>query len=916
MVKYYIGKRKEVFGLNKPRMVIIDGNSLVNRAYYALPPFRTRQGLPTNAVYGFLTMLFKILDEYRPEYISVAFDRKEATFRHTEYAEYKAQRKGMPDELAAQMPVLKDVLDVLGINRLEAAGFEADDIIGTLSRYGENQGIDVFIVTGDRDALQLISSGVKVIYTKRGVSDFQLYDIDGVEERYGLSPDKLVDMKGLMGDKSDNIPGVPGVGEKTALKLLHQFGSLEAVLEGLSHMPEGKLKENLSQNVQQALLSKKLAAIHRDIPVVIDTGECKRPAPNAENVMKKLSELEFNSLIERAKRLFEPEDASYIPERETADCNYICLKTLDDIDGILDKIRRNKCMAFEIVTSTDDSIEFEVYGISLAWSDSDGVYIPVGHEGYALDEDKVFKAIKPVMEDKGIQKLGHHLKQDIIALAQRGIGLVNYRFDSEIFAYLLDPTASGYELEKVALKYLGENIAGIEEIAGRGKNRTEFNLIEMEQVCQYLAARARCMFRLKSIMAGQIKDTGMEDLVYRVELPLIKVLADMQQTGIKLDKKALEEYSQKLKQSINRLTDEIYSIAGSEFNINSTKQLGEVLFVKLSLPPIKKTKTGYSTDAEVLEQLRDRHPIAKKVLEYRQLVKLKSTYAEGLIKAINKHTGRVHSCFKQTVTATGRISSTEPNLQNIPIRLELGREIRRVFVPESDEYLFVSADYSQIELRVLAHISGDRNLISSFKEGQDIHTRTAAQVFGVTPLEVTPAMRDSAKAVNFGIIYGISDYGLSQNLHISRKKAAEYIKRYFDSFSGVKKYMDRVVREGREQGMVRTMLGRIRYLPELKSANKNVRSFGERLAMNTPIQGSAADIIKLAMNMVYQRLRSEKLKSRLVLQVHDELIIETHRDELGTVRKLLRECMEGAVELNVPLEVKMSAGENWFDAAK
>jgi len=903
--------------LNKPKMVIIDGNSLVNRAYYALPPLRTRQGLPTNAVYGFLTMLFKVLEDYLPEYISVAFDRKEATFRHDEYAGYKAQRKGMPEELAEQMPVLKDMLDVLGINRLEAAGFEADDIIGTLSRYGEEEGIEVLIVTGDKDALQLISSGVKVIYTKRGVSDFELYDIDRVKERYGLSPDRLVDLKGLMGDKSDNIPGVPGVGEKTALKLLHEFGSLEAVLEGLSRMPEGKLKENLSQNVQKALLSKKLAAIHRDIPVVIDTGECKRPAPNAGNVMKKLSELEFNSLIERAKRLFGPEDAACMPQAKNRQPSFVCLETLEGIHEVLRKIQKSGRMAFEIVTSTDDSMEFEIYGISLAWSDTEGVYIPVNHDGgYALDQTAVFKAIKPVMEDKNIEKLGHHLKQDIIALKQKGIQLVNYTFDSEVFAYLLDPTASGYQLERIALKYLGENIAGIEDVTGKGKNRIGLNLIDMEQVCKFLAARTGCIFRLKSIMARQIKDTGMEDLVYRVELPLIKVLADMQQTGIKLDKKALEEYSQKLKQSINRLTDEIYSIAGSEFNINSTKQLGEILFVRLSLPPIKKTKTGYSTDAEVLEQLRDRHPIAEKVLEYRQLVKLKSTYAEGLIKAINKHTGRVHSCFRQTVTATGRISSTEPNLQNIPIRLELGREIRRVFVPESDEYLFVSADYSQIELRVLAHISGDRNLIGSFREGQDIHTRTAAQVFGVTPLEVTPAMRDSAKAVNFGIIYGISDYGLSQNLHISRKKAAEYIKRYFDSFSGVKKYMDRVVREGREQGMVRTMLGRIRYLPELKSANKNVRSFGERLAMNTPIQGSAADIIKLAMNMVYQRLKKEKLKSRLVLQVHDELIIETHRDELETVRKLLKECMEGAVELKVPLEVKMSAGENWFDAAK
>jgi len=894
-------------------MIVIDGNSLINRAFYALPPLTTRQGLPTNAVYGFITMLFKIMEEYNPDCISIAFDRKEATFRHTEYADYKAQRKGMPEDLATQMPVLKDLLDAMDINRLEAAGFEADDIIGTLSRYGEEEGMEVLIVTGDRDALQLVSDGVRVIYTKKGVSDFELCDVKSVMERYGLEPVRLIDLKGLMGDKSDNIPGVPGVGEKTALKLLHQYGSLEAVLENTHSMPEGKLKQNLLQNMQQAVLSKKLATICRDIPAVLDASQYRRPRPDADEVAVKLSELEFNSLIDRAKKLFGPEDVSIAQERETPECNYTCLETLEGMDRVLENIQQNKCMAFEIVTSTDDDIEFEVYGISLAWSQGDGVYIPIGHEGYTLDEAEVFNALKPIMEDEEIQKMGHHLKQDIIALEQRGISLLGYNFDSETFAYLLDPTASSYELEKVAIKYLGENIAGMEEIVGKGKNRIEFNRIEMEKVCEYLAARARCIFALRDVMEKQIKDTGMEDLAHRVEMPLIQVLAGMQRTGIKLDRQALEEFSGKLQQSIEVLTQDIYSLAGEEFNINSTKQLGEVLFVKLGLPPVKKTKTGYSTDVEVLEELKDRHPIAEKVLEYRQLIKLRSTYAEGLMRAINPRTGRVHSNFKQTVTATGRISSTEPNLQNIPIRLKLGREIRRAFIPGGEDYLFVAADYSQIELRVLAHISGDKNLITAFREGQDIHTRTAAQVFDVTPIEVTPAMRDSAKAVNFGIIYGISDYGLSQNLHIPRKKAAGYIDRYFKNFSGVKEYMDRVIKESREKGMVKTMLGRVRYLPELKSGNRNIRSLGERLAMNTPIQGSAADIIKLAMNKVYKRLYEENLRSRLVLQVHDELIIESHRDELERVKAILRECMEGAVKLKVPLEIKMSVGKNWYE---
>jgi DNA polymerase-1 len=802
----------------------------------------------------------------------------------------------------------------MDINRMEAAGFEADDVIGTLSRYGEQEGMEVLIVTGDRDALQLVSDSVKVIYTKRGVSDFELCDKRGIKEKYGLEPAGLIDLKGLMGDKSDNIPGVPGVGEKTALKLLQQYGSLEAVLENANSMPEGRLKQSLISNVQQAVLSKKLATICRDIPVVLDAGRCRRPSPDIDRVAAKLSELEFNSLIDRAKDILGTGDMAKTTGSETPECTYTCLETLEGMDTVLENIRRNKCMAFEIVTSTDDDIEFEVYGISIAWDRGEGVYIPIGHEGCALDTAAVFNALKPIMEDGSIEKLGHHLKQDIIALAKRGISLVNYTFDSEIFAYLLDPTASSYDLEKIAIKYLGENIAGIEEIAGKGKDRIRFNQIEMEKICRYLAARARCMFALRDVLGKQIRDAGMADLVYSVEFPLIQVLASMQLTGIRLDWRALEEYSEKLKQSIDALTREIYSHAGEEFNINSTRQLGEVLFVKLGLPPVKRTKTGYSTDVEVLEQLRDRHPIVEKVLEYRQLIKLKSTYAEGLVRAINPRTGRVHSNFKQTVTATGRISSTEPNLQNIPIKLDLGREIRRAFIPDSEEYLFVAADYSQIELRVLAHVSGDKNLIKAFREQQDIHSRTAAEVFDVTPLEVTPAMRNSAKAVNFGIIYGISDFGLARSLRIPRSKAAGYIKRYFEVFSGVKEYMDRVIKEGTRQGMVRTMLGRIRYLPELKSGNRNIRSLGERLAMNTPIQGSAADIIKLAMNKVYNRLKEENLRSRLVLQVHDELIIEAHRDELERVKAILRECMEGAVDLKVPLEVKMSVGRNWYEA--
>ncbi len=897
-----------------PKMFIIDGNSLVNRAFYALPALATKQGLPTNAVYGFITMLLKIVEEYNPEYISVAFDRKEATFRHREYADYKAQRKGMPEDLAKQMPLLKELLDTLGINRLEAPGFEADDIIGTLSQQGEREGIEVFIVTGDRDALQLVSDDVKVIYTKKGVSDFELYDVENVKERYGLEPNKLIDMKGLMGDKSDNIPGVPGIGEKTALKLIKRFGSFEKVLENIDTLPEGRLRENLENNVQQAVLSKRLATIHREIPIVMDTAECKRSVPKAREVEQKLEELEFNSLTERVKRIFKLADRCEPSEREPIESNFACLQGIESVEAALKDIKRTKSMAFEIMTDTDSNAELKVYGISLAWDRWNGVYIPINHRGYTLNEAAVFEALKPVMEDRKIQKFGHNLKKDILALNKKGVNLLGYTFDSEVFAYLLDALSSSYDLESIAIKYLGINTLSREEFLGKGKDRIEFDQVDIERICQYLAERARCIFDLKDIMEERIKDAGMEGLAHGVELPLIQVLADMQRVGMRLDKQVLRELSVKLKQEIKSLTQDIYSLAGEEFNINSPKQLSEIMFVKLGLPTIKRTKTGYSTDVDVLERLKDVHPIAGKVLDYRQFMKLESTYIEGLLGEVNPYTGRIHSNFKQTVTSTGRISSTEPNLQNIPIRFVLGREIRRAFIPTVPENIFVAADYSQIELRVLAHISGDRNLIDAFRQQLDIHTQTASQVFGVTHLEVTPAMRDSAKAVNFGIIYGISDYGLSRNLRIPRKEAAEYIQKYFENFSGVKAYMDKVIEKSEKSGRVKTILGRVRYLPELRSGNRNIRALGERLAMNTPIQGSAADIIKLAMNSVHKRLAEEKSEARLVLQVHDELIVEAPKDEMEKVKRILKECMEGAVELKVPLMVKMSVGENWYEA--
>lgn len=868
--------------MEKEKFIVIDGNSLMHRAFYAIPKLTNSKGFHTNVIYGFVNMLNKIIEEYKPQYLGIAFDRKAPTFRHQEYADYKAGRQKMAEEMAEQIPVLKEVITAMNIKQIELDGFEADDIIGTITKHCDDMNIPALIVTGDRDALQLISDNVHTLITKKGISEMEEYDRAKLQETYGLIPSQIIDLKGLMGDASDNIPGVPGVGEKTALELIHQFGTVENVLENASDIKKNKIRENIENNKDQALFSKRLATIVRDVPIDFKIEEYSLKEADKGKLFQIFSELEFKSLIEKM--------CSGISAQESQQTVEAAVKEIigsDELEAVLKEARKSG----EITIKIDD----EMHGMLMT------LYLDISGRQYKFAvNEKSLDYVKKLLEDTAIVKSGHDIKQEILLMAEKGIEIKPLGFDTMIAAYLLDPSKGSYSIRETAREYLGVQAMGFEE---KGGDQTQKYGVSVKVVSE-----------LKPKLQRKLKETEMEELYYNVELPLAEVLADMEHEGFKVDGGMLEVLSEEFAGQIDELTRRIYELAGEEFNINSTKQLGAILFDKLGLPAVKKTKTGYSTDVEVLEKLFDKHPIIEKLLDYRQLVKLKSTYVDGLIGIINPDTGKIHTKLNQTVTATGRLSSTEPNLQNIPIKTENGRKIRKIFVPKSSEYTLVDADYSQIELRVLAHISGDRGLIETFARNEDIHTRTASEVFGVALEEVTPLMRSRAKAVNFGIVYGISDFGLSQNLKISRKEAKKYIDNYFARYPKVRQYMTDIVEKAKADGFVTTIMNRRRYIPELASRNAVNRNFGERMAMNTPIQGSAADIIKMAMVKVYRELKERKLKSRLILQVHDELIVETLKSELEEVKTLVKDCMENAYELSVPLTVDIKSGNSWFEA--
>lgn len=888
--------------MDNKKLMVIDGSSLLHRAFYALPLLTTKEGVYTNGVYGFLTMFYKIKEEYDPAYICVAFDKKGPTFRHKEYKEYKGTRDKSPTELAQQFPMIREVLKAMKVVVLEMDEYEADDIAGTLAKIGEKENFETILVTGDKDYLQLATDKTKVLITRKGITNMEMFDREKIKEVYGISPEELVDLKGLMGDKSDNIPGVPGVGEKTGLKLVKEFKNIEGVYENIDKVSGKKLKENLIENEAIAYMSRRLGQIITNVNLEASIEDLKTKDPDFEELLKMYEEFEFKRLLDKI-----PEEYREVEEEIDFHIEHQDIVS-NDFDDLVDLIKENKKFSFKFLIEDSNYIEDNILALAIKVENEPTFYIDLNE---SLEE--FVDSFKDVFESKEIEKIGYNLKDDFIVLFRLGIQIENYTFDAKIVQYLIDPSQNVYSINNLSEEYI--NYYGIDEEAllGKGKKKKNYTEISEDEKRDYLSYILQVVFKLEPIMIEQLKKQNMEELYRSVENPLIEVLASMQYIGFKIDKDELENLGEKYSKEIEGLTSEIHEMAGVEFNINSPKQVGEVLFDTLELPVIKKTKTGYSTSVEVLEKLQDKHPIIDKILRYRQIVKLKSTYIDGYIDLINPENGRIHSSFNQTITSTGRISSTEPNLQNIPIRTEDGKMIRKAFVASDKGYKLVDADYSQIELRVLAHISGDEKMLEAFKEKIDIHSKTASEVFHVPLDEVTSELRSNAKAVNFGIVYGISDYGLSRDLNISRKEAKEYIDNYLENYKDIRSFMEDIVEEGKRNGFVETLLHRRRYIPELKAKNFNVRSFGERIAMNTPIQGSAADIIKMAMVQVYNTIKKRGLKSKLILQVHDELIIETHKDEMEEIKELIKELMEGAIELDLPLRADIETGDSWYE---
>ncbi len=934
------------------KIIIIDGNSLINRAYYALQrPMITKSGLYTQGVYGFLNMLNKIKTDYSPDYIAVAFDRKAPTFRHLEYAEYKAGRKKMPPELAMQLPLLKEVLDAMKVKMLEIDGFEADDIIGTVVRKAEAEGLEPLVITGDKDELQLATEKTKILITKKGISEFDLYDEAAMQEKYGFSPEQFIDFKGLMGDPSDNIPGIPGVGEKTALKLVQEYGSVSNLIDNVDQISSKSLRQKIEENAQLAVMSRRLATINTEVPIEIEFEEFKSEEPDYDALIELYIKLEFNSFLKKLQPKMKESagngkksssqvflEGSILSDYSLAEANVptkhilteirerekteqILISKESDLDLLRKDLEENQTVVLKVFNDRNHKAIPLVYGISVL-STNAGYFLP----GENLE---LLKSLLDLLLQKKVSLTGHNLKEDYYTLMANGIvkapdaesagtafngaadNLFQTGFDTAIAQYVLDPSRSDYGLKSMMLEYFHEDM---EDEATFFSENGQLGFLAQSDLkyMEYGMKWCLAIERLTIALSNKLTEEDLDHVYYEVELPLIEVLASMESCGFAVNREELMKTGTMLGEKIGELTVRIYELAGEEFNINSPLQLGVILFEKLELPYGKKTKRGYATGIEVLEKLKDDYEIVDLILEYRMYAKLKSTYIEGLLPLIHQD-HKIHAHFQQTVAATGRISCTEPNLQNIPIRHELGRKLRKAFVPESDEYVLVGADYSQIELRILAHLSQDPLLIDAFNHGDDIHKITASKVFGVPEDQVTSLQRSNAKAVNFGVIYGMSAFGLSTGLNITRKEAEQYIGEYFKKYTKVKEFLDGLVANCKKNGYVTTILKRKRMVHEINASNYMVRQAGERLAMNSPIQGSAADIIKLAMIKVYRELTRERTQSKLILQVHDELIIQTHKSELEKVKKLLEDNMENAVELCVKLLAELSTGENWYD---
>ncbi|CUS83714.1 DNA polymerase I [Candidatus Kryptonium thompsonii] len=925
----------------KEKLFLLDGTALAYRAYYAFigRPLVTSGGMNVSAVYGFTNSLIKILEEEKPDYIAVVFDSSQPTFRHEMHPEYKATREKMPEDMAIQLQKLKEVIEAFNIPILEIPGYEADDVMGTIAKIAESKGIETYLVTGDKDFLQLVSPMIKIYRPTKGLADIEIVDVDKVKQEWGVTPEQIVDVLGLMGDKVDNVPGVPGIGEKTAVQLIKEFGSIENLIKNVDRIPTQKIKENLKSSIEKALLSKTLVTIKTDVPLDINIYSLKASQPNREKLAELFYELEFKSLIKKLgltsavreveeEKIEEQKKPVKYSSIKTEPHQYHIIKSIDELKDLVDKLKSADLVSFDTESTGIEPLNADLIGISFAVKPGEAFYVPVSVETTSSDSlfelekkkkthgieiETVLKYVKPILEDPGIKKCGQNLKYDMLLMAKYGVWISGISFDTMVAGYILNPEGS-HTLEALAKEYLKYQVIPISQLIGEGRFQRKMSEVPVEKVAEYACEDADVTLKLVDKLKNELERREQLKLCEEVEFPLVEVLAHMEFSGVKLDTDLLREMSKELDRMLDNLTHDIYRLAGTEFNINSPQQLADVLFKKLKLPPVKTTKTGYSTDVEVLEELAKEHPIAEKLLEYRQIQKLKSTYVDALPKLVNPKTGKVHTSFNQTGTATGRLSSSDPNLQNIPIRTEIGREIRKAFIPSEPDWFIMSADYSQIELRIMAHLSGDENLISAFRKGLDIHSSTAASVFGVRPEDVNYEMRRKAKEVNFGIMYGISPYGLSQRLGIPQPEAKKIIEVYFQRFPKVKEYIDKTIAEARQKGYVATLLGRRRYVPDINSRNRTVREFAERTAINMRIQGTAADLIKLAMVRIYDEMKKRKFKSKMILQVHDELVFDVAPDEVEQLKEIVLDKMQNALQLDVPLVVELGVGKNWYEA--
>jgi len=873
--------------MSSEKILLLDGNSLAYRAFFALPLLTNEHGIHTNAVYGFTLMLQKIMDEENPTHMLVAFDAGKTTFRHSTFGEYKGGRQKTPPELSEQFPYVRKLIDAYGIKRYELEMYEADDIIGTLCKQAEAKGQQVIVVSGDKDLTQLATDNTTVYITRKGITDIEKYTPAHVGEKYGLTPLQIIDMKGLMGDASDNIPGVPGVGEKTAIKLLKEHGSVENLYQALDTVSGVKLKEKLTANEEQAKMSKVLATIETNAPIDVSLEDLTYSGPNMDEVITIWKELAFKTLLEKSE---------YVAEEQTT--TETKFEVIEQIDAA--------------ILQDEMAVHLEMYDEQYHTTELLGIALSDGEHSYFVPEAMAFQsdAFRAWLEDDSKKKYLADSKATQAVSRKYDVSIQGVEFDLLLAAYIVNPSISSDDVSIIAKEFGYYNVLTNENIYGKGAKKTT---PEQNKLAEHASRKAQAVWKLKPILEEKLEENEQYALYKELELPLASILGTMESDGVKVDKQILVEMGHDLEIKLQSIEKDIYALAGEKFNINSPKQLGVILFEKLGLPPLKKTKTGYSTAADVLEKLASEHEIIEQILHYRQLGKLNSTYIEGLLKEIHEQDGKIHTRYQQALTSTGRLSSINPNLQNIPVRLEEGRKIRKAFVPSHAGWVMFAADYSQIELRVLAHMSEDKNLVEAFNNDMDIHTKTAMDVFHVAKEDVTSDMRRAAKAVNFGIVYGISDYGLSQNLDITRKEAATFIEQYLNSFPGVKGYMDEIVQEAKHKGYVTTILNRRRYLPEITSSNFNLRSFAERTAMNTPIQGSAADIIKKAMINMALRLKEENMQTKMLLQVHDELIFEAPQEEIALLEKIVPEVMESAIKLSVPLKVDYAFGSSWYD---